>query len=142
MPRPSEYDDAAALAAGHAPDSLAVHAAQLGLCTLEKPMTIAEAADEDGFLTAVVELSPFALMEGRVNEEAGEDCPIARAMVQEGRGQGVWPDRRRPVTHGGFMTLLPRESDRSRAPCRYLGRSPRPGVPQPSWPALLPGRHS
>ena len=35
---------AAALAAGHDPDSLAVYAAQLGLSTLEKPMTVAEAA--------------------------------------------------------------------------------------------------
>lgn len=42
---------AAALAGGHALDSLAVHAAQLGLAKLAKPMTIAEAAaatDEDG----------------------------------------------------------------------------------------------
>lgn len=64
---------AAALAAGHAPDSLAVHAAHLGLAMLEKPMTIAEAAaaaDEDGFLTAVVEVSLDALMEGRANAPA------------------------------------------------------------------------
>jgi hypothetical protein len=36
----------AALAAGHAPDSLAVHAAQFGLAKLEKPMTIAEAGED------------------------------------------------------------------------------------------------
>ncbi|MEX5256674.1 hypothetical protein [Kocuria arenosa] len=77
---------AAALAAGHAPDSLAVHAAHLGLAKLEKPMTIPEAAaaaDEDGFLTAVVEVSLYALLEGRANEEAGEDYPIVREMVEE-----------------------------------------------------------
>ncbi|MFI7744743.1 hypothetical protein [Kocuria rhizosphaericola] len=76
----------AALAAGHAPDSLAVHAAQLCLSTLEKPMTIAEAAaaaDEDGFLTAIVEVSLYDLLEGRANEEAGEDYPIVREMAQE-----------------------------------------------------------
>lgn len=78
-----------ALVAGHAPDALAVHAAQLGLTKLEKPMTIAEAAAaaaEDGFLTAVVEVSLYALLEGRAYEEAGEDYPIARAMVQEHPG--------------------------------------------------------
>ncbi|MEX5272088.1 hypothetical protein [Kocuria sabuli] len=77
---------AAALTAGHAPDSLAVHAAQLDLATLEKPMTNVEAAaaaDEDGFLTAIVEVSLYDLMEGRANEEAGEDHPIARRMVEE-----------------------------------------------------------
>ena len=76
----------AALAAGHAPDSLAVHAAQLGLVKLEKPLTIAEAAaaaDEDGFLTAVVEVSLFDMMAGRTNEEAGEDYAIVREMVEE-----------------------------------------------------------
>jgi hypothetical protein len=65
-----------ALVAGHAPDALAVHAAQLGLTKLEKPMTIAEAAAaaaEDGFLTAVVEVSLYALLEGRAYEEAGEE---------------------------------------------------------------------
>ncbi|MEX5307596.1 hypothetical protein RF644_17765 [Kocuria sp. CPCC 205258] len=77
----------AALAAGHAPDSLAVHAAQRGLSTLEKPMTATEAAaaaDEDGFLTAVVEVSLHALLEGRANEEAGEDYPVVRQMVEGG----------------------------------------------------------
>ena len=76
----------AALAAGHAPDSLAVHAAQMGLAKLEKPMTITEAAaaaDEDGFLTAIVQVSLFDMMEGRANEEAGEDYAIVREMVQE-----------------------------------------------------------
>lgn len=76
---------AAALAVGHAPDSLAVQAARLGLAKLEKPMTIAEAAavaDEDGFLTAVVEVSLYALLEGRAGEEAGEDYPIVREMVE------------------------------------------------------------
>ncbi|TDL38572.1 hypothetical protein E2R59_16830 [Kocuria rosea] len=74
------------MAAGHAPGSLDVHAAQLGQSTLEKPMTITEAAaaaGEDGFLTAVVQVSLDDLPEGRTNEEAGEDYPIARAMVQE-----------------------------------------------------------
>ena len=77
---------AAALAAGHAPDSLALRAAQPGLAKLEQPMTIAvaaAAAAEKGFLTDVVEVSLYALLEGRANEEAGEDYPIARAMVQE-----------------------------------------------------------
>ena len=86
-----------ALDGGHASDSLAVHPAQLGLSTLEKPMTIAEAAaaaDEDGFLTEIVELSFYDLMEGRASEEAGECYPIARAMVVEDlepaqRGYGV-----------------------------------------------------
>ncbi|WP_298582971.1 hypothetical protein [uncultured Kocuria sp.] len=46
-------------------------------------MTIAEAADEDGVLTAVVEVSLYALLEGRANEEAGEDYAVVREMVQE-----------------------------------------------------------
>lgn len=51
---------------------------------LEKPLSIAEAAaDEDGYLTAVVEVFLYDLMEGRANEEAGEDYPIVREMVQE-----------------------------------------------------------
>jgi hypothetical protein len=83
---------AAALAAGHAPNSLTVHAAQLCLSKLGKPITIAEAAeaaeaavaaDEDGFLTAVVEVSLDDLIEGRANEETGEDYAIVRNMVQE-----------------------------------------------------------
>ncbi len=61
-------DLSAALAAGHAPDSLAVHAAQPGPTTLEKPMTAVAAAGEDGFLTAVVEVSFDALPEGRADE--------------------------------------------------------------------------
>jgi hypothetical protein len=75
-----------ALAAGHALDSLAVHAAQLGLTKLEKPMTTAEAAAaaaEDGFLTVVVKVSLYALQECRVNEEAGEDYPVARFDLRE-----------------------------------------------------------
>jgi hypothetical protein len=78
---------AATLAAGHDPDSLAVYAAQLGLSTLEKPMTVAEAAKaaaEDGFLTAVVKVSLFDMMEGRANGEAGEDYPVVRQMVEGG----------------------------------------------------------
>ena len=81
----------AVLAAGHAPDSIAVHAAQLGLAKLEKPLTIVEAAaaaDEDGFLTAVVEVSLHDLLEGRANEEAGEDYAVVREMVQ-GRQEPV-----------------------------------------------------
>lgn len=49
-------------------------------------MTIAgaaAAADEDGFLSAIVELCLYDLMEGRANQEAGEGYPIARAMVEE-----------------------------------------------------------
>ncbi|MEX5298444.1 hypothetical protein RCG67_06655 [Kocuria sp. CPCC 205292] len=65
---------AAALAAGHVPSSLAVHVAQLGLMKLERPMTIAgaaAAADEDGFLTAAVEVSLYALSEGRAMRRPG-----------------------------------------------------------------------
>ncbi|MFF0989117.1 hypothetical protein [Kocuria nitroreducens] len=77
---------AAEPATGHAPDSLAVHAVQPALSTLEKPVTIAEvvsATDEDGFLTAVVVDFLFDLLEGRANEESGEDYPIVREMVEE-----------------------------------------------------------
>lgn len=48
-------------------------------------MTIAEAAaaaDEDGFLTAVVEVSLYDLMEGRANEEAVKEYAIVRKMVK------------------------------------------------------------
>lgn len=67
----------AALAAGHAPDSLAVHTARMGPAELEPPMTVAEAADEDWFLTAVVEVSIIDMTESRADEEAGADCPTA-----------------------------------------------------------------
>lgn len=47
-------------------------------------MTVAEAAaDEDGYLTAVVEVSLFDMMVGSASEESGEDYPIVREMVQE-----------------------------------------------------------
>lgn len=49
-------------------------------------MTIAEAAaaaDEDGFLTAVVEVSLYDLMEGRANEEAVKEYAIVRKMVKD-----------------------------------------------------------
>ncbi len=79
-----------AVAAGHVPESLAVHVAQLGLATLEKPMTITEAAEaaaEDGFLTAVVEVSLYALLEGRANEETGA---FPAWWVKRCRAAGPW----------------------------------------------------
>lgn len=54
---------------------------------LETPMTHAaalKAMDSDGWLTAIVPVSLSALLDGRANEEAGEDYPVVNAMVEGG----------------------------------------------------------
>lgn len=74
------------LAAGHVPDFPAVHPALLGSTPLTEPMTLEQAiasACPDGTLAAVVEVSLYDLMEGRAREGAGEDYPVAAAMVAE-----------------------------------------------------------
>lgn len=54
------------------------------LTVLDTPMSIPAAltaVDADGWLTAVVPVSPYSLLEGRAEQEAGDDYPIVGAMV-------------------------------------------------------------
>lgn len=68
------------------PDSLAAHAAALGLNPLERPYTVEEAietAGPDGVLVAVVEIPLANLFAARDREDDGENGMIARRVVED-----------------------------------------------------------